>query len=369
VPPAGPVSRTATFPGLAPADAATLPPAPAAGGPPAPAPVTIPGYEILGELGRGGMGVVYEARQVGLNRPVALKMILSGGHASAADLARFRTEAEAVARLLHPNIVQVYETGVHAGLPYFSLEFCSGGSLAARLDGTPWEPNRAAALVETLARAMQAAHARQVVHRDLKPSNVLLADDGTPKVTDFGLAKRLDSGAGQTASGAILGTPSYMAPEQAGGDGKHIGPAADIYALGAILYELLTGRPPFRATTPLDTVLQVVSEEPVPPARLNSKTPRALETICLKCLRKDPAKRYPTAEALAEDLRRFQAGEPVLARPVGVWERAAKWSKRNPLAAAWLCALPMFIRYPPGPAAPCVGGRSQRRQWRAMTAA
>jgi serine/threonine-protein kinase len=292
------VGRTATFPGPPPADAATLPPAPA-GSLPAAGPVAVPGYELLGELGRGGMGVVYRARQVGLNRLVALKMVLAGGHASAADLARFRTEAEAIARLQHPNIVQVHEVGAHNGLPYFSLEFCTGGSLDRQLDGTPWEPTKAAALVETLARAVQAAHARQIVHRDLKPGNVLLAADGTPKVTDFGLAKRLDSGAGQTASGAILGTPSYMAPEQAGGDTKAIGPAADIYALGAILYELLTGRPPFKAATPLDTVLQVVNDDPVPPTRLNPQTPRDLETIALKSLAKDPAKRYASAAALA----------------------------------------------------------------------
>jgi serine/threonine-protein kinase len=328
---AEPVSRTATFPGLAPADAATLPPAPPTDSPPATGPVTIPGYEILGELGRGGMGVVYRARQVGLNRPVALKMILAGGHASVGELARFRTEAEAIAQLQHPNIVQVYEVGERNGLPYFSLEFCGGGSLAARLDGTPWEPRRAAALVETLARAMQAAHARQIIHRDLKPANVLLADDGTPKITDFGLAKRLDSGAGQTASGAILGTPSYMAPEQAGGDGQHIGPAADVYALGAILYELLTGRPPFRAATPLDTVLQVVSEEPVPPRLLNPRIDRDLETVCLKCIEKDDRRRYASAVALAADLERYLVGEPIVARHSNVFDRLARTLGRSSL--------------------------------------
>jgi hypothetical protein len=362
LPPAEPVSRTATFPGLAPADAATLPPAPPAGSSSATGLVAIPDYEVLGELGRGGMGVVYRARQVGLNRLVALKMILAGGHASVGELARFRTEAEAIAQLQHSNIVQVYEVGEQHGLPYFSLEFCGGGSLAARLDGTPWEPRRAAALVETLARAMQAAHARQIVHRDLKPANVLLASGGceppgesapggfhppladlVPKITDFGLAKRLDSGTGQTASGAILGTPSYMAPEQPCGDGKHIGPAADVYALGAILYELLTGRPPFRAATPLDTVLQVVSEEPVPPARLNSKTPRDLETICLKCLAKEPAKRYASAEALVEDLRRYQAGEPIAARPAGRLERGWRWCRRNRALAGALAAVALSL--------------------------
>jgi serine/threonine-protein kinase len=207
------------------------------------------------------MGVVYTARQVGLNRLVALKMILAGGHASAGELDRFRTEAEAVARLLHPNIVQVYETGTHAGLPYFSLEYCPGGSLDRKLDGTPWEPMPAAALVETLARAVEHAHGHRIVHRDLKPGNVLFAADGTPKVTDFGLAKRLDSTQARTQAGAILGTPSYMAPEQAG-TGAAAGPPADVYALGAILYELLTGRPPFKAASDFDTIMQVVEREP-----------------------------------------------------------------------------------------------------------
>jgi WD40 repeat protein len=302
----------------------------------------VPGYEIVRELGRGGMGVVYEARQVGLNRTVALKMILAGGHASAADLDRFRTEAEAVARLLHPNIVQVYETGTHGGLPYFSLEFCPGGSLDRKLDGTPWEPAPAAALIETLARAIEHAHEHGIVHRDLKPGNILLSADGTPKVTDFGLAKRLDSTAGLTRTGVGFGTPSYMAPEQADSC-KTVGPAADTYALGAILYELHTGRPPFRAASYVDTVLQVVSDDPVPPTRLNPKTPRDVETICLKCLAKEPAKRYTSALALAEDLRRFQANEPILARPAGVVEKAVKWAKRRPavaaLSAAFLLAL------------------------------
>jgi WD40 repeat protein len=304
--------------------------------------VAVPGYEVIRELGRGGMGVVYEARQVGLNRTVALKMILAGGHASAGDLDRFRTEAKAVARLLHPNIVQVYETGTNAGLPYFSLEFCPGGSLDRKLDGTPWEPAPAAALVETLARAIQHAHEHVVVHRDLKPANVLLAADGTPKVTDFGLAKRLDSTSARTQTGAILGTPSYMAPEQAG-EGPAVGPPADVYALGAILYELLTGRPPFKAATHLDTVLQVVSDDPVPPTRLNPKTPRDLETIALKCLSKDQAKRYASAVALAEDLRRFQAHEPITARPAGAIEKASKWAKRRPAVAMLSAAFVLAV--------------------------
>ncbi len=276
---------------------------------------TLPGYEVLGVLGQGGMGVVYKARQLGLGRIVALKMILHAEHAGAEERRRFRAEAEAVARLQQPNIVQIHEVGEHKGLPYFSLEFCAGGSLAGKLNGTPLPPVEAARLVETLARAMQAAHQAGVVHRDLKPANVLLADDGTPKVTDFGLAKTMDA-PGQTNTGAIMGTPSYMAPEQAGGR-KDVGPAADVYALGAILYELLTGRPPFKAATLLDTLHEVVNVEPVAPRQLHSRTPKDLETICLKCLQKEQAKRYADAAALAEDLRRFLAGEPVAARRVG----------------------------------------------------
>src|SRR5262245_56994992 len=211
----------------------------------------VPGYEILGELGRGGMGVVYRARQVGLGRVVALKMILAGGHAGAPGRARFRAEAEAVARLQHPNIVQVFEVCDHDGLPYFSMEFCPGGSLAAKPGGALLQPGRAADLVQTLARAVHVAHQKGIVHRDLKPANVLLAEDGTPKVTDFGLAKRLGGAAGPTATGQAIGTPAYMAPEQAAGG--EVGPAADVYALGAVLYELLTGRPPFLAATALET--------------------------------------------------------------------------------------------------------------------
>jgi WD40 repeat protein/serine/threonine protein kinase len=302
----------------------------------------VPGYEVLGELGRGGMGVVYRARQAGLNRVVALKVILAGEHAGEAERARFRAEAEAVARLQHPNVVQVHEVGEHGGLPFFSLEYVEGGSLADRLDGTPWPAPRAAALVETLARAVRAAHERGVVHRDLKPANVLLTADGTPKVTDFGLAKRLDADKGPTQTGAVVGTPNYMAPEQAAGQGKAVGPAADVYALGALLYELLTGRPPFKGPTPLDTVLQVLADEPVPPARLQPRTPRDLETICLRCLRKEPARRYASALDLADDLRRFRSGQPVRARPTRPWERAAKWARRRP-AVAGLLALTLLV--------------------------
>jgi WD40 repeat protein len=315
------------------AESATLAPAEALHNGAGPARLVVAGYEILCELGRGGMGVVYRARQVALNRPVALKMILAGGHASADELARFRAEAEAVARLQHPNVVQIHEIGDSDGRPFFSLEYCVGGSLAHKLDGTPWPPQAAARLVETLARAVQAAHDHGIVHRDLKPANVLLTADGQPKLTDFGLAKRLDQVAGQTRTGAVLGTPSYMAPEQAGGRGKDVGPAADVYALGAILYELLSGRPPFKAATPLDTIMQVVGEEPVPLRQLQSKVPADLETVCHRCLQKDPARRYGSAKELAEDLGRFLAGEPILARRVGRAERLWRWCRRNPALA------------------------------------
>jgi WD40 repeat protein len=297
----------------------------------------VPGYEVVGELGRGGMGVVYQARHIALNRRTALKMILSRGPgATEAERARFRLEAEAVARLQHPHIVQIYEIGTHEGHPFFSLEFVDGGTLAGRLDGTPLAPVQAAQLMEALARAMQHAHQHGVIHRDLKPANVLLTADGTPKITDFGLAKQMDAASDLSQSGAILGTPPYMAPEQALGKSSQVGPATDVYALGAILYELLTGRPPFRGATVLDTLEQVRLQEPVPPVRLNPKVPRDLETICLKCLHKDPARRYPRAEDLADDLRRFQAGEPVQARPVGALERGLKWVRRRPVVAALL---------------------------------
>jgi tetratricopeptide (TPR) repeat protein len=313
----------------------------------------VPGYEIQCELGRGGMGVVYRARQISLDRLVALKMILGGAHAGAAELARFRTEAEAVARLKHPNIVQIFEVGTQGGFPYCTLEYVDGGTLARKVAGTPQLPRDAARLTETLAGAIHAAHLRGIVHRDLKPANILLeplsigtpggSHDGpatfdphrwVPKITDFGLAKRLDVDSSQTQSGTLLGTPSYMAPEQADGQGRPITPQADIYALGAILYELLTGGPPFRGTSLLETIMQVVHQEPVPPRRLQPKTPKDLETICLKCLEKDPRKRYASAELLGQDLHLFLAGRPIQARPVGAVERTWKWSRRRPAAAA-----------------------------------
>jgi serine/threonine protein kinase len=330
------------------------------------APVAIPGYELLGELGRGGMGVVYKARQNRLKRDVALKMILGGPHATPYELARFRAEAEAVARLQHPNIVQIYEVGEHNGLPYLSLEYVAGRTLADLLDGTPLPARAAAPLVGTLARAMHYAHERGIVHRDLKPANILLSGEWheergegpgergegrtgaalssltsgpsplapVPKIADFGLAKRMEGSGAQTQSGTLLGTPSYMAPEQAQSQAHAIGPLTDVYALGAILYELLTGRPPFRAASALETVQQVIREEPVAPTRLQPSVPRDLETVCLKCLEKDPGRRYASAAALADDLGRFQRREPLLARPAGRWERTVKWARRRPLAAA-----------------------------------
>jgi WD40 repeat protein len=317
---------------------------------PAPPPLpAVEGYEILGILGRGGMGVVYKARHTRLNRVVALKMILSGEHAGPRELARFRAEALAVAKLHHPNVVQIHEVGEQDGRPYFALEYVDGGSLFGKLADAPFPARQAARLIETLARAMHHAHQQGIVHRDLKPGNVLLAIDGdptagqppaepganwVPKITDFGLARLLDDDSGPTRSGAVIGTPSYMAPEQASGEGKYAGPSADVYSLGAMLYELLTGRPPFKAATTLETLRQVIGEEPVPPARLNSRVPRDLETVCARALEKDTARRYASAEDFADDLRRFLAHEPIRARPVGRWERVAKWARRRPAAAA-----------------------------------
>jgi WD40 repeat protein/serine/threonine protein kinase len=326
----------------------------------------VPGYEILAQLGRGGMGVVYKARHLALGRVVALKMLRSGPDAQPDDLARFRSEAEAAARLQHPNIVQIYEVGECKGQPYFAMEFVDGGSLAAGLDGTPWPAARAAALVETLARAAHAAHQCGIIHRDLKPANVLLQLDketrrqgdkekepssvslspclplslssAVPKLTDFGLAKRVEGDSSLTQTGVIVGTPSYMAPEQAAAR-KDLGPAVDVYALGAILYELITGRPPFRSETVMDTLLQVLHDDPVRPRRLQPKVPRDLETVCLKCLQKIPSQRYGSALDLADDLHRFREGESVSARPASTAERALKWARRRPAVAGLLAAV------------------------------
>ncbi|MCI0380023.1 MAG: protein kinase [Gemmataceae bacterium] len=290
-------------------------------------------YEVLSEIGRGGMGVVLKARHVRLQRVVALKMILSGTLASPDDLARFETEASAAAQLQHPGIVSLFEVGAFENQRYFSMEYVSGSSLAKKVAQGPLSSRRAAEYLEAVARAVHFAHSRGILHRDLKPANILLDENEQPKVTDFGLAKRMATDSGQTRTGAVLGTPSYMSPEQAAGS-KDIGPAGDIYSLGAILYELLTGRPPFRGESPLATLKQVTEQEPLPVRLLNPDVDRDLETICLKCLEKNPARRYQSAEALADDLRRFLHGEPISARRLGPVGRFIKWCWRKPAVAA-----------------------------------
>ncbi len=323
------------------------------------------------------MGIVYKARHERLDRFVALKMIRAGSSALPQDLARFEIEAKAVAAIEHANIVKIFDIGEHDGLPYFSLEFLSGGTLATKIGGQPQPVDEAARIVEVLARAMYVAHQHKVIHRDLKPGNVLFAADGTVKISDFGLVKRLESDSGQTRSGSILGTPSYMAPEQAWGENQTVGPAADQYALGAILYELLTGRPPFQGTSVLDTLDMVRSKDPVPPSQLLSKTPRDIETICLKCLEKNIARRYADVLALAEDLRRFRAGETILARPVSDAERLWRWCVRNRRVAglsALVVLLLVFVAVGSLIAATTLGGpnsagRGKTRPCRAKAAA
>ena len=315
------------------------------------------GYEVVGLLGRGGMGVVYRAWQGRLNRLVALKMV-RGPEMSGEERQRFQAEYEILARLRHPNIVQIYEAGEKDGCPFFSMELVEGGSLDRLCAGRPQPPHEAARLVQTLAGAVHHAHGEGIVHRDLKPANVLLASGGckppagdetgglhpplagcVPRIADFGLAKLLRQEGGQTLSGRVVGTPCYLSPEQAAGRGKEVGPASDVYALGAILYELLTGRPPFQAATVLETLDQVRGREPLPPRQLNPAVPRDLETVCLECLHKEPHRRYATADALAEDLGRFLGGRPVSARPTPAWERGLKWAQRRPAVAGLLVAL------------------------------
>ncbi|MCI0359421.1 MAG: serine/threonine protein kinase [Planctomycetaceae bacterium] len=292
--------------------------------PPATALPHVAGYEILEVIGHGGMGVVYKARQLGLNRLVALKMILAGVNASPHDLARFRAEAEAVAQLQHPSILQIFEIGEQNGCPFLALEYIAGGSLAEHLNGTPVAPRQAAELVLALSRAVHHAHEKGIIHRDLKPANVLLLPDGTPKIADFGLAKRAAANQAHTQTGTILGSPSYMSPEQAAGRTDQVGPATDVYALGVILYELLTGRPPFKGASMLETIDQVREHDPVPPRSLQPKTPRDLETICLKCLEKQPRRRYATAADLAHDLRAYLHDEPITAHSLTVLDQVAR---------------------------------------------
>jgi WD40 repeat protein/tRNA A-37 threonylcarbamoyl transferase component Bud32 len=310
---------------------------------PSVAPERVGGYEILEELGRGGMGVVYKARHLKLQRIVALKMLLGGSFVTSDERSRFRIEAEAVARLRHPNIVQIYEVGEHdvdAGLPrpYFTLEYAAGGNLASRLAGRPQPPRQAAAWLEAMARAAHYAHQQGIIHRDLKPSNVLLTESGEPTLCDFGVAKLMTGSDLKTRSGTLLGTAEYMAPEQAT-EGEKVGPAADVYSLGAILYTMLTGRPPFQGSNTLHILEQVRSQEPVQLRRLVPHLPRDLETICLKCLEKQASHRYASAGDLADDLRRFLADEPIRARPSSAWERGWKWAKRRPAIAGLLAAV------------------------------
>ncbi len=293
-------------------------------------------YEVLEEIGAGGMGVVYRARQKSLDRLVALKWFRAGRAADAADLERFRNEARTVADLDHPHIVPVYEVAEHDGQLFFSMKLVAGVSLDRQLGTFAADPRAAARLVATVARAVDHAHQRGVLHRDLKPSNILLDEAGLPHVTDFGLAKRVADDSGLTQTGQLVGTPSYMAPEQAAGQRQALTTAADVYGLGAVLYALLTGRPPCHGATVLETLEQVKGRDPEPPRRVNGRVPRDLETICLKCLAKDPRKRYGGAAALADDLERFLSGEPIQARPAGWWERLVKWVRRRPVLATLL---------------------------------
>lgn len=299
-------------------------------------------YEILEVIARGGMGVVYRARQRSLNRVVALKMLLGGGHAGEEYKRRFRQEAETAAKLQHPNIVPIYETGEHLGQPYFSMEYVAGTDLGQRTRDRPLPPEEAARLVQAVAAAIEYAHRQGVLHRDLKPSNILVGADGRPRITDFGLARHTDLDSSLTLTGATLGTPGYLPPEQVSVKRGQAGPPSDVYALGGLLYHLLTGRAPFQAASVAEALQQVLWTEPAPPGRIRPGVPKDLETICLKCLRKDPARRYASARALADDLGRWLQRVPILARPVPRLERAIHWSRRHPAAAALAAVLALL---------------------------
>ncbi len=300
-------------------------------------------YELLEEIARGGMGVVFKARQKSLNRPVALKMILSGQIASQSEVLRFNAEASAAANLEHPGIVPIFEIGQQDGKHFFSMAYIEGKSLADKIALRPLSAQQAARYAQQIAEAVHYAHSKGIIHRDLKPRNVLIDRDDQPKITDFGLAKRLEGDSDLTATGQVLGTPSYMPPEQAMGTLDRVGPRSDIYSIGATLYSLLTGRPPFQAASTMETLRQVIDTEPVAPRLLNPTIPRDLETICLKCLRKDPLDRYTSASALADELRRFLNGEPIKARPIGIVERAWRWCKRKPLVAGMAATLLVML--------------------------
>jgi serine/threonine protein kinase len=296
-------------------------------------------YALLEEIARGGMGVVYKATQSSLNRTVAVKMILAGQLAGEAEVKRFHAEAEAAANLQHPNIVAIHEVGIHEGQHYFSMDFVDGRNLAAVIRGGTITARRAAELIKTMADAIQYAHQRGILHRDLKPQNVLIDERGEPRITDFGLAKQTTRDSGLTQTGAVMGSPSYMPPEQATGRQDQIAPQSDVYSLGAILYEILTGRPPFNGETALATLRQVVENPPAPPSKLNGEVPRDLETICLKCLEKQPERRYASARALGEDLGRFLNREPIVARPVSAARRMENWLRRHPWTLAGVATL------------------------------
>jgi len=314
------------------------------GQPPQPAGEQIGNYQVLGELGRGGMGVVYKAKDQRLGRVVALKVILAGGHAGVAERKRFQIEVEAAARLQHPNIVQVYEVGEAENRPYMALEYCPNGSLEDRITDQPQSPHESAELLAKLSQALHHAHEAGIVHRDVKPANVLLAADGTPKLADFGLAKRLDETDGLTQTGAIVGSLGYMAPEQAAGRTREATPATDIYSLGALLYKMLTGRPPFQGPNQLETINSIVARDPVSIRILQRKVPQDLVTICHKCLEKNPARRYTSAAALADDLKRFLADEPIQARALGGIERTWRWARRHPgISLVFLAGIAMLL--------------------------